>query len=613
MVPIPPAPRFPDSGSARSRRAWRRILLLIPLAATALAAPARADDYSQWAHGLDLYTNTSPDGAYVTATVRHFPLLVRLDSGNFPFAEARGKGQDIRFAGLTGGHLSYQIDRWDSAGAEAEVWVLADSIRGDTVKACLRMLWGNADAADSSDGEAVFTREDGYLSVWHLGAADTLPRANSVAEGKPATPVNYDGDESRMGVIGLADSLDGAGKGDYLDLGPGYADFSGGFTYSVWANPSNKAFWSRLLDMGNGSGVDNLVLQRNLTNEDLDFDTYNGVSGNERVTAAKGFRVGEWQHFTVTVEGRTASIYRNGILAATGSQSDTLPVVERLFNYIGKSNWGGNDYYMGGIDEPRLSGVPRQAERIKLEYANQRPSQNLVAFAPPTGRCDARFDVPTDTTLPEGSTLSLSGIADCAQGYFWAVVSGPAPRILDPETKDLEVTLPRNAGDYSLRYRFNARYGDEAVSKEVTVTVKEAVPEPKFSLVTGLSWNGRDSLLFAARISNLPAIRSGPDSILNWSWTLSGVEADTAWRADGLLLQSAPAEGDLKIGLCLDNGGPATCKAATVSVTGAAAGLADGAARAADPAQPAYDAKGRRLGAKPEVTILRAFPWGPAF
>jgi hypothetical protein len=578
------------------------------LAAMLAFASVSADDYAQWAHDLVLYTNTSPDGAYVTSAVGRFPLLVRLDSANFAFSEARKDGGDVRFADPDGKHLPYQIERWDPEGKAAAIWVLMDSVRGNSVTPALRMLWGKVDAADSSDGAAVFDGADGYTSVWHLGGGDTLPRPNSVAGGLPATPSGYEGDESRPGLIGLADSLDGTGNEDYLDLGQGYADVNRGFTYSVWANPATQAFWSRLLDMGNGAGVDNLVLQRYLSGTDISFDSYDSARGNTRVTAKQAFGTGSWQHFAVTVDGKAARLYVDGVLAASETLKDTLRAATRTKNYIGKSNWPGNDFFKGLIDEPRLLRKALGADRIKLDYANQRPGQTFLSFLPPGNGCTARFEAPKDTVAPEGSVLELGGIADCADGYWWEAVSGPAPRILDPEVKTLTVALPRVSKDQAIKYRFNGRYGGGAVSRETAVTVTEAIPEPAFTLPAGTVWNGRDSLLFKPRLSNLAAIKAGPDSLLDWAWTLAEGSADTAWRDSALLLRSADMGTTLRIGLCLDNGGPATCKTATITIAETPSASAMPPAGRQTGSRKAFDARGRRLDADagPTNPIRRA-------
>ncbi len=36
------------------------------------------------------------------------------------------------------------------------------------------MTWGDANAASASDGKAVFTKDDGYLGVWHLSEPGSM-------------------------------------------------------------------------------------------------------------------------------------------------------------------------------------------------------------------------------------------------------------------------------------------------------------------------------------------------------------------------------------------------------------------------------------------------------
>ena len=151
--------------------------------ALGLCAAVSAEDYAAWAKSRAAYLNTGPDGANVTSTLRNFPVLLRLTAADFPFAEAKGKGQDFRVASAKGAHLKYQIDRWDSAKGLAEVWVKADSVRGNAYDSLI-LRWGNAAAADSSDGAAVFPASEGYVGAWHLGGSGTAARANAVSAGR---------------------------------------------------------------------------------------------------------------------------------------------------------------------------------------------------------------------------------------------------------------------------------------------------------------------------------------------------------------------------------------------------------------------------------------------
>jgi hypothetical protein len=139
----------------------------------------------------------------------------------------------------------------------------------------------------------------------------------------------------------------------------------------------------------------------------------------------------------------------------------------------------------------------------------------------------------------------------------------------------------------------------------VSVRIKEAVPEPVFTLPAGLVWNGRDAMIFRPSISNLPAIKASRDTAIHWAWTVSGLEADTAWVKDGLNLRSTAAEGTLMVGLCLDNSGPAACQTASITVSRIAGSSSSVLARPAS-ARPAQaqdrafrDASGRLRSGSP--------------
>lgn len=570
---------------------------------------AAAEDYSQWTRSARVFLNTTPDGANVNANVTGFPLLIRLDAGNFAFPEALGKGQDIRFSKAGSlAPLSYQIERWDSAGAAAEIWVKLDTVIGNSRDQYFNMHWGRPGAADSSKGNAVFEAGAGFVAVWHLGGSGA--RANAVAGGNPAVPNLYDGDESKPGIIGLADSLDGGPSGDFLDLGDGYAGFASGFTYTVWANAAAPLSHARLLDLGNGAGIDNIALFRGDTTDDLVLRVHNGTATTPRVTAPGAINTKVWQHFAVTVAGRVARIYRNGDLIQSDTMDIALATVNRTLNVLGKSNWPNNDCFRGKLDEPVIARVARGPEWIRLSHANQRIGQNVVTFQR-QDNCQAAFAAPGDTSVPERGSLSLAATADCASEFAWTLVSGPGPRILDPAVKVLQVFLPRVSGDAELVYRFNARFPDGEKSREVKVSVQEGIPDPVFTLPPALYWNGRDSLAIRPAIANLSALKSSRDSILYYAWTHDGASADTAWLEDGLLLRKS-AYRKIQVSLCLHNGGAPACDSTVVTVDSVPTAIRLGPTPKAGPetaevrsGREGRDARGKRL---PPGSRLRAFP-----
>ncbi|MCD6023886.1 MAG: hypothetical protein K0Q91_802, partial [Fibrobacteria bacterium] len=96
-------------------------------------------------------------------------MLVRLGAEDSDiFTAAKAGGADIRFDKLNGTHLPYQIESWDAVGKSAAIWVLMDTVKGNSSAQNVRMRWGNAGAFDSSSGTAVFDTAKGFKAVWHF-------------------------------------------------------------------------------------------------------------------------------------------------------------------------------------------------------------------------------------------------------------------------------------------------------------------------------------------------------------------------------------------------------------------------------------------------------------
>lgn len=526
-----------------------------------------AEDYSSWSKATDILLNTSATGANVAGDVANVPVLVRLTSANFPFSQAGGKGNDIRFSRPDGTPLDYEIERWDSARSLADVWVRMDMVKGNASGQILRMHWGNPAAADSSDAAAVYRASDGFVAAWHLGGAGAAARPNAVAGGNAAVPNTYDGDENSAGVIAGADSLDGAAPGDFLDVGDGYTEFTAGFTYSVWVYPTAVKRWSHVLDLGNGTGNDNIIVNRVDTSAALGFHNWNGTASYQREVPGQ-WTLNQWQHIAVTMAGRGVRMYRNGAQILSDSMPAAITAAFRTTNFLGKSNWVPDQYFQGKLDQPELSKAARGADWIRLAYQNQRAAQTLVTVVK-TVECPPLMSVSPDTVVPEGGLLSLDAGVECAASWFWSVLSGPGPRILEPDSKTQTIRIPRVTGDTAITYRLTAVFGDSTRMRDVRVGIKEAIPDPVFTM-PAMTWSGGEHLAYRPVISNLAAIKATRDSVLHWEWTLGGTEAQWTPLPDGVTLVSAAAEGEVEIGLCLDNGASPVCRTGKVQVTGAA-------------------------------------------
>jgi hypothetical protein len=376
-----------------------------------------------------------PDGAYATAWSGHkyvsvnattagvtsgtavkFPLLIKLGTADSAiFNASQANGGDIRFTKLDNTtRLKHEIDTWDKANKRAAVWVLVDTVYGGSTGSRLRMHYGNAGVADSSNGKAVFDSANGYIGVYHMGNPSGDPqtgvRPNSARGGaNPATPVNFPAATLvRTGMIGQSDTLMGGTRaaGAYLNYGTLPASVftaNGAATLSAWvrfgafgpvAAPANA--WVQFLTFGNtgtnNNGNDAMWIGKTADNA---TNGQSGVAGTNRVAAQNiagttntlptfgtdnSLALNEWTLVSFTVSGANHIVYRNGVAVGSRTDGAGLTAVARTANYIGRGTWNADSNFNGALDEARISNVARSADWLKLEYANQNASQNLVAL-----------------------------------------------------------------------------------------------------------------------------------------------------------------------------------------------------------------------------------------
>ena len=517
---------------------------------------ASAQGFSAWTDSVALTFNTTSTGAEVIGSVADFPVLIRLDSGNFLFSRAKNDGSDLRFSepdGVTS--LPYQIERWDAESKRAEIWVRVPQVDGDSKADFIKMYWGNSAANPVSDGKAVFDAPGGYAAVWHLNGdfSDATVNANL---GRNA------GTTATSGMVAAGRAFDGSAQ-DITVPNSNSLNVVNNISLSAWIKPDTWA------------GGNRRILQKGVLDNQYQLYDDLGDSLTFRVNSTlilrcPGTPVKGWHHVFATWDGAQMKLYVDGELKKSAAAAGTIKLGADSLRIGGKPNSiVAGDRFDGDMDEVAVAGRARSADWIKLSYANQRASQTLVVFAPlDTASCRRQFGTSSDTALTEGAKGALTGTAECASGYSWEIVSGPAPRLLDPDVKSLPIVASRAiTKDTVVVYRFTARFGDSTMSKDVKVTVKEAIPDPLFTLPASIDWNGQDTtVIIRPTLSNLAAVKASPDSVINYIWSLSGVEADTALVSGGLRLRRAFGDGIVNVELCLDNGGAALCRTSVVNV-----------------------------------------------
>ncbi len=169
------------------------------------------------------------------------------------------------------------------------------------------------------------------------------------------------------------------GRNDYVQVPEINDNFSSGITLQGWVRFDRFNKWSRVMDFGNGTDKDNIVIANSSTSNTLAFDTRNGSGGATQLTASNVLTAGEWCHIAGTIDSTgTASLYLNGKEVAFGTLK--LPAsIKRSKNYIGRSNWSGDKYFDGAICELQIWNRSLSANEIR-GYMLTPPEGNEVGL-----------------------------------------------------------------------------------------------------------------------------------------------------------------------------------------------------------------------------------------
>lgn len=526
-------------------------LLLAMLAGHLIPAQAADTPLPGWKHTGMMAVLTTPDGANLAAgtAVEGFPLLVRLHRDGFDFSQARPDGADLRFTREDGVALPHQIEEWDAAAGTAAIWVRVPRIEGNARQA-LRLHWGKADATAASDGKAVFNESNGYLSVFHLGDA--------VSDEVGTLEVKDTGTAATAGIVGKARHF------------PGKAGVFGGeniTAYPMGASPHTSELWFRtttpnstLLGWGIEKGQGKVVMQF-ASPPHIRMDCYFS-RGN--VESEGRIPTGEWTHVAHTYGENESLVYVNGRLAGSNTKDGgPMDIKSPARFWIG--GWYNNYTFVGDLDEVRVSKVARSAGWIQLQYENQKPMQTLVG---PLVQPGDDFSVSVEkATVKEGGNAEFVVKAGGALKLYWILKRDGREEVVATDRFRYTFDAGRVSGDASATLQVKAVRADGVQTKDIAISIQEAIPEPVFTLKAPAAWDGRKAIQVEALVSNLAAMQAANAGELKVDWS-AGPFAVIKEAAPGKLrLLRAQNSGRLTVTATVSNGGKPAMQSFTIDVT----------------------------------------------
>ena len=136
--------------------------------------------------------------------------------------------------------------------------------------------------------------------------------------------------------------LDLDGMSAYMAL-PTAVWFQGDFTTEAWAFIRQHRNNARLFDFGNGPGSDVIAMALSIFSDGPPYCLVFNNSEQSDLEAPDVLSTGVWTHVAFSLSGSVGKIFVNGQPVATNNSMNLPRALIRTNNYVGLSNWPGDD------------------------------------------------------------------------------------------------------------------------------------------------------------------------------------------------------------------------------------------------------------------------------
>lgn len=191
------------------------------------------------------------------------------------------------------------------------------------------------------------------FAVWHrFDETSGTSAADATGHGMTGTLVG--GASWVTGKVAGAVALDGAGG--HVRLADGVLNGASDFAVATWVRLDALSMWSRIFDLGTGTG-NYLFLTPRSGDGTLRFAITAGGAGGEQQINAAPLPTGVWTHVVVSSQAGTGVLYVDG---KEVGRNDAMTVQPRMFrnmtaNYVGRSQYS-DPYLKGQVDDLRIYG-----------------------------------------------------------------------------------------------------------------------------------------------------------------------------------------------------------------------------------------------------------------
>jgi len=266
---------------------------------------------------------------------------------------------------------SYNVKRAPASGgpyvlvANVSVNSYIDSLVADTV------TYFYVVSAVNAIGESKVTCEvsatPGNLDYWKFDetsgttAFDSWSTRNATVNG---------GAVWAPGIVGNGISLDGVSG--YVAAPAGI--LAKDFTISAWVKVAALATWERIFDFGSGK-TSYMFLSPQSNTGTVRYAIFTGSGSEQQINSSSALSVNVWHHLAVTWSGNVGILYIDGVEAGRNSNMTNNPssLGSTTQNWIGRSQFSGDPYFSGSVDEFRIYARALSAAEISSLVGNTAP------------------------------------------------------------------------------------------------------------------------------------------------------------------------------------------------------------------------------------------------
>jgi len=327
------------------------------------------------------------DKTKVTGTNTNFPYLFSDLISGIPatFWANAVDPLDIRFYDTNDStELDREVVYYDSATSKVEAWVQIPSLG----TAANKEIWCAYGGATKANDTTVWD-DVGYAGVYHLKDGATLNVNDSTVNANNGT------NNSAAPIAGKIDGAAHFTPSEYISLGnPASLDLTSAYTISLWVYPQSFSDYQNAIYKGDSSaGQYGLII--------FSDGSWYAQADTTPIQGGSNLVLNEWQYVTITWNGTTLTVYKNGAYSNSGSSS----VVSRGTEVILGADTVNGRYFDGYVDEARVANVVKSADWIATEYANQNdPVTFSAASEPAVTTTTTTTEAPTTTTLEPTTT-----------------------------------------------------------------------------------------------------------------------------------------------------------------------------------------------------------------